>query len=214
MQKIWQMFVILIFLSLLVGGIATYLGKIDVGVYALFSGVAGSAASILGLLAFFSSGLSKRDFILAEQAMIGKLAEAGESLQAYEEKISQNKKEISDLERARLETEVLVRQLSIKFFLEERLSNLSESITRKIDEDLELRNMLESYFIDQEKIKALNIPDAKVSGNKYINELLTIIENEIRSRKESHNNLNGDWIAIFFVGLEKIAIRIINLLKI
>lgn len=129
----------------LIGGLVTWQGGLDIVTYATVGGIVGSVASTLGLLAFASPRLSDRDVLSVESQLVQRLADATTSLNDYESRISENKEELQKLERDRLEIELLVRQASIKVFLEEKMKRLSDEIEDRVFSDDTLTNWLVEY---------------------------------------------------------------------
>ncbi len=138
------------------GGIATWQGALDIGTYALIGGIVGGVASTFGLLAFASPTLTDRDVLSVENQLVQRLADATSSLKEYEGKISENKEELEKLERDKLEIELLVRQASVKVFLEEKLKQLSDEIENRVLSDSTLSDWLVEYQKTKESVTEIN----------------------------------------------------------
>ena len=171
-RKAIAFIVFLCVLFFVVGGIFAASGVFPLQIYALISGLAGSLASTLGLLAFLSPRLTADDVRGVEAQLIEQLSEATSSLNAYENKIQKSKEEIDQLERLRKDIEVVVRQTSLKFYLEEKIKTLSDEIEEKIEENNHILNLLHAY---QETKEKLNQIDGEIAGSPHAELVLNII---------------------------------------
>lgn len=164
--------VFLCVLFFVVGGILAASGVFPLQIYALVCGVAGSIASILGLLAFLSPRLTADDVRGVEAQLIEQLSEATSSLNAYEHKIQKSKEEIDQLEQIRKDIEVVVRQTSLKFYLEEKIKRISDEIEEKVEENSHILNLLHAYQEAKEKLTQI---DGEIASSAHAELVLNII---------------------------------------
>jgi hypothetical protein len=154
------------------GGIAVWQGVLGVATYALVGGIVGSIASTIGLLAFASPRLTEKDVLSVESQLVQRLADATTSLNEYETKISENKEELQQLQRDRLEVELLVRQASVKVFLEEKLKRLAEEIEERVISDTTLTDWLIEHEKSIEKVKEIDGQIASSNRADLIREVI------------------------------------------
>ena len=154
------------------GGIAVWQGILGVATYALIGGIVGSIASTIGLLAFASPRLTEKDVLSVESQLVQRLADATTSLNEYEAKISENKEELQQLQRDRLEVELLVRQASVKVFLEEKLKRLADEIEGRVISDATLTDWLVEYEKSIVKVKEIDGQIANSSRADLIREVI------------------------------------------
>lgn len=170
------------------GGIATWQGFLDVSTYALIGGIVGSLASTIGLLAFASPRLTDSDMLSVENKLVQRLAETTASLNEYEDKISENKEELEQLQKDRLEIELLVRQASVKVFLEEKLRRLSEEIDERVSADSTLFKWLLEY--EETKASVAEI-DAKITKSERAELIKEVIGELEPSRRKIYVDIGG-----------------------
>lgn len=113
--------------------------------YAVFAGIIGGVASTIGLLAFISPRITGNDLRSIESELIQKLADAAKSVEDYESKTSENKEKLQELQRDQLQIELLVRQASVKIFLEEKINRLSAEIEKLVHNSPTLLDTLSDY---------------------------------------------------------------------
>lgn len=170
------------------GGIAAWQGFLEVNTYALIGGIVGSLASTIGLLAFASPRITDRDMLSVESKLVQRLAETTASLNEYEGKISENKEELEQLKRDRLEIELLVRQASVKVFLEEKLRRLSEEIEERVSADRILFDWLVEY--ERTKDGAAEI-DAKIAVSERAELIREVIGEFEPSQRKLYVHIGG-----------------------
>lgn len=175
------------------GGIATWQGVLNVNTYALIGGIVGSVASTIGLLAFASPRLTDSDVLSVESKLVQRLAETTASLNEYEGKISENKEELEQLQRDRLEIELLVRQASVKVFLEEKLRRLSDEIEERVGADKTLLNWLTEY--ERTKASVTEI-DAKITESERAELIREVIGQFEQSQRKLYLNFGGARIDV------------------
>jgi hypothetical protein len=74
----------------------------------------------------------------------------------YEKRASINREEISRLETERKEIELLVRQASLKVFMEERLRNIAAEVEKRVASDTTLSDLLNSYQDVLQRVKGID----------------------------------------------------------
>ena len=92
-------------------------------------------ASIVGLIALAGQRLTAQDVQGVEAELVQNLADTMKSVKEYEERVSVNREEINRLEQERWEIELIVRQASLKIFMEERLRNLAAEVEKRVNAD-------------------------------------------------------------------------------
>jgi len=100
------------------GGLLAWLGTLDATTYIVITGLVGSVASVIGLVALGAPRLTTSDIRNVEADLLQSVAEQVQSAKEYEEKLASNREELSRLEQERVEIELLVRQASLKLFME------------------------------------------------------------------------------------------------
>lgn len=188
--------IIIVFAAILFfigGGVAIWWGLLGVPTYALIAGVVGSLASIISILAFASPRLTDKDVLSVESQLIQRLADATSSLNEYESRISENKDELQKLKSDRLEIEILVRQASIKVFLEEKLKRLSTEIEDRVFLDSILSNWLVEYENTKQKVEEI---DAQISVSNRAELIIEVIGELQPSSKKFYVEVAGVKIDI------------------
>ncbi|OCW59277.1 hypothetical protein AWJ14_09525 [Hoeflea olei] len=121
-----------------------------------------------------------------ESKLVQRLAETTASLKEYEGKISENKEEIEQLHRDRLEIELLVRQASVKVFLEEKLRRLSDEIEERVGADKTLFDWLIEY--EQTKASVAEI-DAKITESDRAELIREVVGQFEQSQRKLYLNV-------------------------
>jgi len=153
------------------GGLAFY-EIISINTYALFGGIVGSIASTIGLLAFASPRLTAKDVLSVESQLVQRLADATTSLNDYEARISANKDKLEQIQRDRLEIEILVRQASVKVFLEEKLRRLSVEVDNRVGADTTLVEWISEYERTKINVSEIDGEITKSSRAELIKEIV------------------------------------------
>ena len=135
MKNLIRIGVVLLALVFIVGGFAAWRGWMDANTYIVLSGIFGSLASIVGLIALAGQRLTAQDVQGVEAELVQNLADTMKSVKEYEERVSVNREEINRLEQERWEIELIVRQASLKIFMEERLRNLAAEVEKRVNAD-------------------------------------------------------------------------------
>lgn len=145
MRKVFFVIISMIAVFFIVGGIGAYFQFVDLNKYSLFAGILGSIASIMGLISFTTPRLKAADLKEVGTELVSEVANASAQVHALEEKIQQNKTEITQLELKKAEIELLVRKAATKIFLEERLKAVGLEIADYVGNDKKLTGLLETY---------------------------------------------------------------------
>ena len=122
-----------------IGAVLAFFGKFNVEAYIIVTGIVGSIASVIGLVALGANRLTAADVRNVEVELLKDIADQVQSAKEYEDKLETNREEISRLERERAEIELIVRQASLKLFMEERLRYVGMEIEKRISADASLR---------------------------------------------------------------------------
>lgn len=189
------------------GGVMTYFGIIDINNYALISGSLGSIASIIGLFSFFSPKFTSKDILSVEAELVQRLADATASVKKYEERISENKEELQTLEQSKLEIEMLVRQASIKVFLEQKIKRVSEEIEERIKADKMLSDWIREYQFALNQVEEIDVEICRSHQADLVSE---IIENIERMNKEVSVKIGNVDITPFLRIADEVARRFIG----
>ena len=175
------------------GGIATWQGALDVHTYALIGGIVGSVASSIGLIAFALPRLTDKDMMSLESQLVQRLAETTASLNDYESRLSDNKEELEQLQRDRLEIELLVRQASIKVFLEEKMRRLTEEIEDHVASDKTLVTWLAEY---QKTRKSIGEIEGKITESDRAELIREVIGELAPSRRKVFVHIGGQPVDV------------------
>ena len=128
-----------------VGAVLAIFGKFNTDTYIIVTGIIGSIASVIGLVALGSARLTAADIRNVETELLKDIADQVQAVKEYEDKLATNREEITRLERERAEIEVIVRQASLKLFMEERLRYIANEVEKRISADVSLNEMIENY---------------------------------------------------------------------
>jgi hypothetical protein len=123
--------VLLFTLFLAVGGFCAWRGLLDAATYIILAGLIGSIASVISLIGLGSPRLTTQDVRDVEADLLKDLSDTMQSVKAYEAKASADRLEIDRLAQERAEIELLVRQASLKAFMEERLRYIALELDKK-----------------------------------------------------------------------------------
>lgn len=145
MSTLVRLIVALIALFFVTGAVLAWFGKIDPNTYIIITGIIGSIASVLGLIALGTPRLRPEDVQNVQAELYETLAEQVRAAKENEAKLALGRDELDRLERERAETELLVRQVSLQVFMEEQAKYIGAEIERRIDSDAILSNLLQQY---------------------------------------------------------------------
>jgi hypothetical protein len=175
MQMAIRIIIILIALFFAVGAVFAYRGTLDNNTYIAITGVVGSIASIIGLIALAGSKLTAKDVRNVEAELFQTLADQVKLAQENEEKLAANRQELTRLERERVEIELLVRQASLKVYMEERLRNIAHDVEKRLSSDLSLAELCTNYQETLGRVKQLNGEISKSPRADLIEEIIQSI---------------------------------------
>ena len=175
------------------GGIAVWLGKLTVESYALFGGLAGSVASILGLVSLSRPALTQSDIENVEIDVLRKLTETSSQLKDIEQKrLAEMQKlesarvvtqeQMEQLSQQKKEMEFLVRQASLVLLLQEQRRMRVDQIEQELAKSPELREHLESLDSVTRKLTALQ-EEIDVSPH------VELLQSVIRSSQRNDNTI-------------------------
>jgi hypothetical protein len=194
-------------LFFVVGGAAAYAGWLSAQTYIVATGIVGGIASVVSLLALLAKPFTTKDIRTVEAGLLRELSDAVKAANEYEQRISSNKAEIGRLERERKEIEVLVRQTSLKVFLEERLKNIAHEIERKVSADPVLPSLIESY---EEALLQVKEIDGLIEKSGKADLIATILENVPHRRADVYIKLGN--ISVNATLMQRVMDQIVKML--
>jgi hypothetical protein len=154
-----------------VGGVMSYYGKLDTGIYTLLSTVVSGVVGVISLVSLIRRpAVTAQDMKTVEVELVQGLADTMKEVNEYEAKLSSNREEIDRLQKERAEIELLVRQASLKVFMEEKAKRLSEEIERLVLSNAQLIELLNQY---EDTIQQV----AKVDGELITSGKAELIQN-------------------------------------
>lgn len=178
--------IIAVLLFIVFGGSFAYFEIISASLYGFTLSIVGTLASIIGLLSLLTPRITSKDFKLIESDLIEEVTKAAKSAADYEALISKNKEQLESVKRDRNEIELIVRKVSLRIFLEERLRNIILHIGKIITEDKNLTSLIKEY--EDLNIKILEI-GGEINTDKYADIVSAIItEHEIIKNKLDHQD--------------------------
>lgn len=154
------------------GGLAAWWGWLETATYALVTGVTGSIASVIGLIALNAPRLTAKDVRDVEADLIRGLSDTMVSVKQYEERAAVGRQEIDRLAQERAEIELLVRQAALKVFLEERLRHIRVEIEKRLDGDETLCLLLSEYASATERVIDVGGEIERSSRADLVNEIV------------------------------------------
>ncbi|MFC7051397.1 hypothetical protein ACFQI3_01695 [Hansschlegelia quercus] len=169
-----------------VGAFAAWQGSLPANTYIIITGIIGSTASVIGLVALFTSKISSTDVREIDAELFKNLAETAQAVKDYEKKAIAGREEIDRLAAERADIELLVRQASLKAFIEERLRYTAIELDRKVQSDEVLSNLLNDYDDLKFRLKALDGVIERSERADHLQSILRDIERNFgptRSRK-------------------------------
>lgn len=190
---------ILVFFA--VGAALAYFGKFSPETYIIVTGIVGSIASVIGLVALGAARLTAADVRNVEADLLRDIAEQVHASKEYEAKLASNREELSRLEQERAEIEQIVRQTSLKIFMEERLRYIAMEIEKRIASDVALEDLLSNYGEALARVKEL---DGQITLSDRADIVYKILDDvrggPIRSttrRREFYVNVLGNQVDIY-----------------
>jgi vacuolar-type H+-ATPase subunit I/STV1 len=176
------------------GALLAWRGTLETATYILVTGVIGSVASVIGLIALSTPRLTTKDLRGVETELFNTVAEQLKAAKDSEEKLATNKEELSKLQRERSEIELLVRQASLKVFYEERLRNIAAELENRLTRDEMLTRLFDEYNEVLERVQELNATISQSPRADLINAILGDVR---KNETEKHRELN-----VRFMGVE------------
>lgn len=173
--------IVLLALLFCLGGLAAWLGWLNTTTYALVTGVAGSIASVIGLVALCTPRLTANDVRDVEADLVRGLADTMASVKQYEERAALGRQEIDNLAQERAEIELLVRQAALKVFLEERLRHIRLEVEKRVDGDATLSSLLSEYDSARERAADVGGEIQRSSRADLVNEIVRQTGNDTRA---------------------------------
>jgi hypothetical protein len=156
MNTVVRITVLLTALFLAVGGFCAWRGWLDTNTYIVLAGLIGSVASVIGLIGLAAPRITAQDVRDVEADLLKDLSDTIRSVRDYEAKASASRMEIDRLAQERAEIVLLVRQASLKAFMEERLRYIALELDKKIDADITLKELLSEYKLSLDRVSEIN----------------------------------------------------------
>jgi hypothetical protein len=139
-----------------VGGFLAWRGSFDTSTYIALTGLVGSVASVIGLIALASPRLTTKDIREVDADLVKGLSATMQSVRDYESRASASRQEIDRLAQQRAEIELLVRQASLKAFTEERLRYIALELEKRIGSDVTLSGLLDEYKAARDRVTEID----------------------------------------------------------
>jgi hypothetical protein len=194
MRRAIHFIILLVALFFAFGALLAWRGTLETATYILVTGVIGSVASVIGLIALSTPRLTTKDLRGVETELFNTVAEQLKAAKDSEEKLATNKEELSKLQRERSEIELLVRQASLKVFYEERLRNIAAELENRLTRDEMLTRLFDEYNEVLERVQELNATISQSPRADLINAILGDVR---KNETEKHRELN-----VRFMGVE------------
>ncbi len=131
------------------------LGVLDQQTYLQGAGIAGTLASVLGLLSFIRPVLTQSDIDNIEVSSLQKLGEVSADIKRLEEARSNTASQIIDLETQKKEMELLVRKASMSLFLKEQQKNYMKNILDLLSKEPKLMESIHELEVVEKKLTVL-----------------------------------------------------------
>jgi hypothetical protein len=184
MNTVVRITVLLLALFFAVGGFCAWRGWMDANVYIVLAGLVGSVASVTGLITLGSRRLTAEDVKDVEADLFKDLSNTMQSVRDYEAQASAGRKEIDRLAQERAEIELLVRQASLKAFMEERLRYIALEIDKRIEADITLTGLLKEYELALARVSELSGNIERSERADIIQKVLTEIQPQAKLEKQ------------------------------
>jgi predicted nucleic acid-binding Zn-ribbon protein len=156
MRKAFAIIILLCVAYFIGGWMAVKFGVFESSSYFSYAGIVGGLASVVGLLSFTRSPISKTDLEEIEIESLRSLVETSDQLKKLESERARTKAEIGNLELQKKEMELLVKKASIALFLKEQYSHHEKIINDAIKTNAILQDSLIEIQDISKKIKILN----------------------------------------------------------
>jgi hypothetical protein len=171
MRTVVRLLILILSLFFAVGAVLAWRGILETNTYIVVTGLVGSVASVIGLVTLGSPRLTTKDLRSVETELFNTVAEQLKAAKESEEKLATNKQELSKLERERAEVELLVRQASLKVFMEERLRNIAAEIEKRLTADGTLSRLFDEHVEALGRVRELNGTIAQSPRADLINQI-------------------------------------------
>ena len=180
------------------GGLMIYFGNLTVESYALFGGIAGSIASILGLVSLSRPALTQSDIENVEIDALRKLTETSSQLKDIEQRRLDEiqklesarvvtQEQIEQLGRQKREMEVLVRQASVALLLQEQ----SRMRVEQIEQELTKCPIILEHLVFLDSVtKKLTALQEEIDVSPHVELLQSVIRSSQREDDTIHDFLN------------------------
>jgi hypothetical protein len=183
MKAVVRVTVLLFALYFAVGGFCAWRGWLDANAYIILTGLIGSIASVIGLIALASPRLTAKDVRDVEADLFKELSDTIQSVKNYEAQALAGRKEIDRLAQERAEIELLVRQASLKAFMEERLGYIALEIEKQINSNSTLILLLNEYTSALDRVTEINGTIERSERADLIQRVLTDIDPRLRKER-------------------------------
>jgi predicted nucleic acid-binding Zn-ribbon protein len=167
---------------------AVLLGHLDIERFAFFSSIAGTLASVFGLLSLLKPSITNEDFRKVEIDTLKSLAQTSEELSQLESQRSRTAEEIDNLRIQKKEMELLVKKVAMSFFLNEQQDYYLTKISSIIESNIELRDTLNKLQDTRQRLKALG---EEIKSDEKAELMLEVIEASRQKSSELDKLLEG-----------------------
>ena len=156
MRKVFAVIIALCIIYFFGGWFMVRLGLLPQDDYAMYGGMVGALASVVGLFSFIRPPMSRINLRELEVDQLYSIAAMSEKIQELEQEKAKTEGEIEDLDFRKKEMEILVRKASFSLFLKEQLSYHERRVQEIAKRDSELSRHLEEVEGFKKKLTALN----------------------------------------------------------
>jgi hypothetical protein len=168
-------------LFFVIGFIGIRFGWLTTDQYVLLVGVAGSVASVVGLLSLTRPALKREDITYLELETLKQLGEKAEELKKLDIAKAETELKIGSLETQKRQMEFLVQKASLSLFLQEQRKLYERRIKDEVSANRVLLANLDELTSIEQKLKAL---EEEISKDPNIELLQRIIETARRDSGE------------------------------
>jgi hypothetical protein len=187
MQKyrgILFLFVFLYLIYLIAGVVVVQLGYFQMNSYLTVAGIAGGAASVIGMLSLAQPALSKSDLQELEFDTLKKIAKASDELSQAEQEKTSTQAEIARLEKQRREIDLLVRKASLSLIYQEQFADTQKRILDHIGRNQEFQNLLDKHKDLSTKLTTLDEEIEQDENEELIREIIKLASANSKTRDE------------------------------
>ncbi len=164
--------------------------------YQKFAAIVGGLASVIGLLGLVFSPM--RDL---NSQVLKNLAQTTEEFEKKQEMLEKASQEIRSLELKKEDLNALVEKASLSLYYKAELKRMYEKLEYKIDNDVELSNLLETIRKMEEETQILG---CEIEKDKNISEIIATIQ---KANERTERKLKFKDIVLSFLG-NQIIVRI------